>query len=68
MIDPRATNRVYCTGPSPDEPGCGWDRILDPTRAYRGGHTHPETGEECYGQLAYEEIEPAPPIEEENNG
>lgn len=34
-------------------------RILDPHREYRGSHTHPDTDEECYGQLAYEELEPA---------
>jgi hypothetical protein len=41
--------------------GCGWQRVLDVTRSYRGGHTHPETGEDCYGALQYEMIDERPP-------
>ena len=76
MVNPDAINRVYCTGTDPESTeGCGWDRILDPTLPYEGWHRHPDTKEKCYGQLAYEELEPAPepdplpiPLEGDTNG
>ena len=50
MLDATHTNRQTCTV-------CGWTRIIDHTREYRGGHTHPDTAVECYGMLSYELID-----------
>jgi len=53
-LHPQATNTVECSS-------CGWKRIVDPLREYRGGHTHPTNLTECHSMLTYTEASPTPP-------
>lgn len=54
-LNPDRTNRATCTV-------CGWTRILDHMREYRGGHTSAENGiNECHEMLVYEEVDARPP-------
>lgn len=54
-LHPERTNRVTCTV-------CGWTRILDAQREYRGGHTSLTNGvNECHEKLEYAEVDPRPP-------
>lgn len=53
-LDPNATNTVECTS-------CGWKRVLDSGRFYRGGHTHVPNMVECNEMLVYSEVSPQPP-------
>lgn len=56
-LNPVRTNRATCTG-------CGWTRIIDHSRSYRGGHTSAENGvNECHEMLVYEEVDARPPHE-----
>lgn len=52
-LQPTATNSVTCSV-------CGWTRVLDPTREYRSGHTHPTTMQECHEMLVYTQLSPLP--------
>lgn len=52
-LNPTATNKVSCSV-------CGWARVVDPLRAYRGGHTNPATMQECHEMLVYEQMSPLP--------
>ena len=52
-LDPNATNRMTCVK-------CGWTRIIDHLRPYRGGHTNPSTGAECHEMLVHEQVSPLP--------
>lgn len=54
MLEPDNTNKVSCSL-------CGWWRILDATREYRGGHTSQVDGSECHGQLYHEKIDDRKP-------
>jgi len=55
MLDGTHTNRMTC-------PVCGWTRIIDHIREYRGGHTDPTDGvTECHEQLDFVEIDPQAP-------
>ena len=53
-LNPTATNTVECSS-------CGWKRIIDHSRSYRGGHTHPTHLSECHEMLTYAEASPLPP-------
>lgn len=53
-LNPQATNVVSCVT-------CGWKRIIDPSRFYRGGHTHPTNLYECHEMLTYEQASALPP-------
>lgn len=52
-LHPNATNKVTCSV-------CGWRRVLDPEREYRGGHTNPSTMQECHEMLLFEQMSPLP--------
>ena len=62
MLNPERTNRMTCTV-------CGWTRIIDHSREYRGGHTPPSNfdgelvpgADDCHGMLTFEEVSPQPP-------
>lgn len=55
MLDSTRTNRMTCSV-------CGWTRIVDHIRDYRGGHTDPADGiTECHEMLLHEEIDTRPP-------
>ena len=55
MLNSLRTNRATCTV-------CGWTRVLDHTREYRGGHTDPaDDVTECHGMLLHEELDTRPP-------
>lgn len=57
VLHPAHTNKVTCSK-------CGWSRIVDHTRTYRGGHTNAEDGiVECHEMLVYEKIDVKPPHE-----
>jgi hypothetical protein len=54
-LHPDRTNRVTCSV-------CGWTRIIDHVREYRGGHTSAENGiNECHEKLEYAEVDVRPP-------
>jgi hypothetical protein len=54
-LQPERTNRMTCTV-------CGWTRIIDHVRLYRGGHTSVENGiNECHEMLVFEEVNVRPP-------
>ena len=66
MLEPDRTNRATCSV-------CGWTRILDHTREYRGGHTNPADGvTECHEMLIHTELDTRAPdpawYEEEDPG
>lgn len=54
MLNPNATNVVEC-------PSCGWKRLVDHSRTYRGGHTSPTAQSDCHEQLAYSRASVLPP-------
>lgn len=53
-LDPQSVVRVYCSV-------CSWQRAMDFTRDYRGGHTNPENLRECTEMIRYEQISEFPP-------
>lgn len=55
MLESDRTNRMTC-------PDCGWTRIIDHAREYRGGHTDPADGvTECHGKFDYAELDTRAP-------
>ena len=54
MLDPNHTNRMTCGD-------CGWSRIIDHEREYRGTHTNPADDSECAGMLNHVEIDEREP-------
>lgn len=56
-LDPRDINRMTCRD-------CGWTRIIDHQRFYRGGHTPPGLPDDvpdCHGMLEYDVVEKRTP-------
>lgn len=53
-LNPEATNLVLCSS-------CGWTRIIDHKREYRGGHVNPATGADCHEMLMYKQLSPLRP-------